>query len=93
MIEIKTLLILLKKWIPENKKLIDDISYIEIDYEGYLLSTPIENNLYLIDYIDEKYLKKIGKTDHSKFHKIILMEKEDESIIPDYLNFYIFCKD
>ena len=61
---------------PENKKLIDDISYIEMDYEGYLLSAPIENNLYLIDYIEDKLSKKeIETIDYSTFNKIILMEK------------------
>jgi hypothetical protein len=79
---------------PESKKLIDDISYIEMDYEGYLLSTPIENNLYLIDYIDDRILKKeIEATYYSTFNKIILMEKEEESTIPDYLACYIYCKD
>ena len=79
---------------PENKKLIDDISYIEMDYEGYLLSTPIENNLYLLDYIDDKISKKeIDAKHYSTFNKIILMEKEDESRIPDYLTCYIYCKD
>jgi len=79
---------------PESQKLIDDISYIEMDYEGYLLSTPLENNLYLIDYTDDKIAKKpINTTNYLTFNKIILMEKEDESRIPDYLTCYIYCKD
>ena len=82
-----------KMVLPDNGKLIDKIGYIEMDYDGYLLSTPTENNLYLLDYIDDKISKKEIDTSAYSTDKIILMEREDESIDPDYLTCYIYCKD
>ena len=78
---------------PENIKLIDKIGYIEMDYDGYLLTTPIENNLYIIDYEDNKIIKKGIDTPAYSTDKIILMEEEDESKDPDYTTSYIYCKD
>ena len=77
---------------PEKAKLVEKIGYIEMDYEGYLLTTPIDNGLYLIDYIDNKITKKEINIPAYSTDKIILMEREDESISPDYSISYIYCK-
>ena len=77
----------------ENGKLIDKISYIEMNNNGYLLTTPIENNLYLIDYIDNKITKKEIDTPAYSTDKIIFMKKEDTTSNSHYLSSYINCKD
>ena len=78
---------------PENTKLVDKIGYLEMDYIGYILTTPIENKLFLIDYEDNKITKKEIDIPAYSTDKIILMEEEDESIDPDYTISYIYCKD
>ena len=77
---------------PENKRLVDKIGYLEMDYIGYILTTPIVNNLYLIDYEDNKTFKHEIDIPAYSTDKLILMEEESESIDPDYTISYIYCK-
>jgi hypothetical protein len=77
----------------DNVKLIDKIGYIEMDYDGYLLTTPIDNYLYILDYEDDKIIKTQIDTPAYSTDKIIVMEIEDESIDPDYISTYIYCKE
>ena len=78
----------------QNVKLIDKIGYIEMDFYGYLLTTPIDNNLYLINYEDDKTTKTQIDTPAYSTDKIIVMEVEEYDIIePDYIASYIYCKD
>ena len=76
----------------EKDKLVDKIGYIEIDDDGYILTTPINNYLYLIDYKDNKITKKLISPSAYSADKIILMEEEDEERDPDYTTCYIYCK-
>ena len=83
----------LKKMNFSDNKLIDKIGYLEMDYTGYILTTPINNYLYLIDYEDNKIMKKEIDTPAFSTDRIILMQEEDEASDPDYTISYIYCKD
>ena len=78
---------------PEKNKLIDKIGYIEMDYNGYILTSPLDKFIYLIDYEDKKITKKEIDTPAYSADKIFLMQEEDESTDPDYTISYIYCKD
>ena len=84
---------LIKFEFPVANKLIDKLGYIEMDYDGYLLTTPIDNNIYLIDYEGNEIIKKEIDIPGYSGDKIILMQEEDESSDPDYTISYIYCKD
>ena len=77
----------------EKNKLIEKIGYLEMDYEGFLLTAPLENDLYLIDYEHNEIIKKEIDIPGYSADKLILMEAEDESVDPDYTISYIYCKD
>ena len=69
------------------------MAYIEIDSEGYLLTTPIEKNLYLINYnTDEKVEKAIDSPVYST-DKIILKQNKTSSANQEFLIDYINSKD
>ena len=76
-----------------NGKLIDKISYIEMNNKGYLLTAPIENNLYIIDYTKNLITKNEIDIPAYTTDKIILLEKDDKSNNQNYLSTYIYCKD
>ena len=78
---------------PKINKLVDKIGYLEMDYEGYILTTPIDNYLYLINYEENRIIKKEIDTPAYSTDKVILMQIEDESTDPDYTVSYIYCKD
>ena len=78
---------------PDDIKLIDKIGYLEMDYMGYILTSPILNNLYIINYEENKIIKKEIDIPAFSTDKIILIEKEDETTEPDYTISYIYCKD
>ena len=75
-----------------SEKLIENLAYVEIDSNPYLLTTPIENNLYLINYNKEE--KKEKKIDTSSYFsdKIILRQQQTRINNPEYLIDYIYCK-
>ena len=77
---------------PENIKLDDKIGHIEMDYDAYYLLSPVENNLYFINYLDNKITKKEIDIPAYSADKIIIMEKEDNSKESDYFSCYIYCK-
>ena len=83
----------LKKMVFSDNKLIDKIGYLEMDYTGYILTTPINNYLYLIDYEENYIIKSEIDTPAFSTDRIILMQEEDEASDPDYTVSYIYCKD
>ena len=77
---------------PPPQKLIENLAYIELDTNGYLLTTPIENNLNLINYdTEEKEVKRIDPSAYST-DKIILKQEKTLSTNREYLTDYIYCK-
>ena len=77
---------------PVSQNLIEKVSYIEMDSKGYLLTTPIENTLNLIDYNNDE--KKDIKIDLSAYStdKIILRRKKKDLDNGEYLTDFIYCK-
>ena len=77
---------------PVSENLIQKANYIELDSEGFLLTTPVKNNLYLINYIkDEKVEKRIDYTAYSS-DKIILRQKKTYSRNAEFITDFIYCK-
>ena len=78
---------------PVSQNLIENLAYVEVDSEGYLLTTPIEKNLYLINYnTDEKVENAIDSPAYST-DKIILKQNKTSSTNQEFLVDYINCKD
>ena len=78
---------------PVSQNPIENLAYVEIDSYGYLLTTPIENNLYLINYTtDEKAEKSIDTSAYST-DKVILNQNKTSSSNLQLLIDYINCKD
>ena len=77
---------------PVSQNLIEKVAYIEMDSKGYLLTTPIKDNLNLIDYNNDE--KKDIKIDLSAYStdKIILRRKETDIDNGEYLTDFIYCK-
>ena len=77
---------------PVSQNLIEKVAYIEMDSKGYLLTTPIKDNLNLIDYNNDE--KKDIKIDLSAYStdKILLRRKETDIDNGEYLTDFIYCK-
>ena len=77
---------------PVSQNLIEKISYIEMDSEGYLLTTPVGEYLNLINYNeDERTEIKIDVSTYST-DKIILRQNKTFSKNAEYLTDFIYCK-
>ena len=77
-----------------SQNLIGNMAYIEIDSDQYLLTTPIEDILYLIDYNTGKIVEE-KKIDSSAYFtdRVILKQKKTSSKEAEYLVDYIYSKE
>jgi len=78
---------------PKNSKYFDKIAYIEINFQGYLLTTPIGKYFYLIDYENDKI--KTNELDIPSYtaDKIIILKVPEDSVTHDFAISYIYCND
>ena len=77
---------------PVQEDLIKNLAYIEIDSDGYLLTTPVKNNLYLINYKDgDKSDIKLELPAYST-DRIILRQKKTSAKNAEYITDYIYCE-
>ena len=76
---------------PVSDILFEKANYIEMDSEGFLLSTPVANILYIINYnTGERTPKRIDYTSYYS-DKIILRQKKTSSKNAEFLTDFIYC--
>ena len=77
---------------PFSQNLIENLAYIEIDSDPYLLTTPVEDILHLINYNTNKRTEKKIDSSAEFSDRVILKQKKTSSKEAEYLVDYIYSK-